>query len=274
MADYLNLTNPHHSYFFGFIQGDGHLYRQKDRPNKGRLIIELSLRDQDILHHFHDMFPESTMRYRTRDTNFKDDHESAIWSMCRQSFREEIESLGVPAGAKSLVVEPPKVPYCAVDYWRGLIDADGSLGVTGQNLPYISLVTSSEEMARAYEAFLSTITGKFKVTSRNTRDGVFNILVMREDAIKVIAALYYPDSLSLERKRASAQEACRWVRPSTMRQNPNNRAWTADEDRVVMTHTPKEAQVMLSRSKSSVSCRNIHQRQRPICRRCGLIVYS
>lgn len=45
--NFINLTIPEHSYLLGFLQADGHL--QRSTGQKGKLTIELSRRDKDIL---------------------------------------------------------------------------------------------------------------------------------------------------------------------------------------------------------------------------------
>jgi hypothetical protein len=252
----LDLTRPDHAYFFGFVQGDGSLYRNKDNPNKGRLSIELSLRDQDIVFRFKAMFPESTITYRRRATNFAEDYQSIVWTMCRQEFREDIEACGVPVGKKSFVVRPPDVPFSVPDYWRGVVDADGSIGITKAGVPFVSLITVSEAIARAFESFLQTITGKEKHTNRNTRDQAFNIMVTREDAMAVAKTLYPEGCLALDRKAAKAKEVLSWVRPVTVRRRTSRVTdWTPAEDAIILSMTPKEAQLRLGRSRASVSCR-------------------
>jgi len=260
----IDLTNPAHAYFFGFIQGDGHLYRQKDNPNKGKLEIELNVRDEDILHRFHAMFPEGSLTYRHRSTNFSEAYDSITWRMCRQGFREQIEALGVPAGKKSLTVSPPTVPFSAPDYWRGFFDADGSLGFTAVGIPYLSLVTTSEDMAVAYERFLHGLTGKTKVLNRNVRDRAYNIVVFCEDAVKVANVLYSEGCLALERKRKKATEIMAWTRPATMRVVVSSKAWTTDEDQIVRSHSVAKAATLLGRSESSVANRRFRLRSRPI----------
>lgn len=257
----INLLNPNHAYFLGFVQGDGHLYRQRDNPNKGKLTVELNLRDQDIVFRFKAMFPESTITYRRRATNFAEDHQSIVWTMCCQAFRENLERLGVPVGKKSLIVRPPDTPYSVADYWRGMIDADGSLGLTSTDLPFLSLVTVSEEIARAWETFLQTVTGKLKITSRNARDNAFNIMVTNEDAVAVAAILYYPDCLALQRKAAKAAQVSAWIRPAALKRKAPDRDWTEDEDALVAMLPASVAEVELGRSRSSVSCRRVRLRK-------------
>ena len=38
MAAMIDLTIPEHSYLFGFIQGDGHLYRNPETRAKGSVV--------------------------------------------------------------------------------------------------------------------------------------------------------------------------------------------------------------------------------------------
>ncbi len=250
----IDLTIPEHAYFFGFVQGDGHLSRQKDHPNKGKLEIELSIRDEDILQRFHAMFPEGSITYRHRATNFAESYDSVTWRMCRQGFREQLEWLGVPVGSKSLTVQPPAVPFSTLDYWRGFVDADGSLGITAQGLPFLSLVTTSEAMAKAYERFLYSVTGKTKTLSRNARDQAYNIALFREDAVKIVQTLYPEGCLALVRKTAKAQEVMAWVRPAGMR-TVSQEKWTPEQDDLVRTLPFKQAVAQLGRTDSSVKNR-------------------
>jgi len=105
---YINLKIPEHSYFFGFIQSDGNL--KKASRNRGRLEIELAERDKDILLSFKKLFPTiySAIRTRARDTNFKKNHKSAIFTVCSLEFRKEVNKLGLFYGKKFLNNFPRK----------------------------------------------------------------------------------------------------------------------------------------------------------------------
>jgi hypothetical protein len=185
MASFFDLLKPEHSYLFGFLQGDGHLYQNRQKVNKGRLTVELSVQDEPLLVKFQSLFNlYSSVTRRQRDTNFKKQHIASTWSICDKAFRDEIMSLGLPVGKKSEQVEPPKVNYIPADYFRGLVDADGSLGIDKKGLPFLSLTTSSDIMAQSYMQFLATITEKEKSQGRNARDGVYNIMIWKEDAQK------------------------------------------------------------------------------------------
>jgi hypothetical protein len=49
--------------------------------------------------------------------------------------RQAFIDLGPPVGRKSQIVRPPALPFSEVDYLRGIIDADGSVGFTASGLP-------------------------------------------------------------------------------------------------------------------------------------------
>lgn len=269
LTNTIDLTIPAYSYFFGFVQGDGSLYQNKANPNKGKLSIEVSIRDRDIVDKFCKLIEGSTITYRSRSTNFSEDYNSIVWTMCHQSFREEMNRLGIPIGTKSDIVKPPVAPYCIADYWRGLIDADGSLGMTSDSLPFLSFITTSTDMAIAYEQFLFGLIGKRKTLNRNKRDNAYNIVVLREDAIKVVSFLYYPSCLGLDRKIGKAKEVMSWVRPNDMKKAPLRQLWTSEEDAIVLTNSQKDAATRLGRSVASVANRKKRLKQKMACPMAG-----
>jgi len=256
MLPYLDLTKPDHSYLFGFLQGDGHLYRNKSRHGKGCLSLELMAGDQPLLRKFQAMFPfYSSVLTRTRDTNFRDNYEAATWSVSHRAFREELEELGLPVGRKSLRVKPPEVPYSMSDYLRGLIDADGSLGIEKHGFPFLCLTTSSDAIAHTYMDFLMSITGKRKHQGRNRRDEVYNILIFKEDAQAVVKILYHEGCLALPRKAEKVRGILCWERPATMRRMGTRQNWTPGQDEYLLSHILQESMSEFVRNFNSVSIR-------------------
>lgn len=119
----LELKNPSHAYFFGFIQADGHLRRGKG--NKGSLTVELGSQDRWLLEQFANLVQVYSSIYtRRRKTNFKDGHESAVWTVYDLAFRQTLLALGMPEGRKSGIVKPPQVEFSQPDYYRGIVDAE------------------------------------------------------------------------------------------------------------------------------------------------------
>lgn len=155
----LALENPFYAYLFGLIQTDGHLYQNS--RNRGRLSIELGRRDEELLLKLQKRLPfNSTISYRTRKTNFSDKYVSVIWNIFEKRFRDFLIENGIPSGRKSKIISTPFCKYSKTDYFRGLIDGDGSLGLTAKGFPFLSFITASSEIAKEYLSFLKSITKK------------------------------------------------------------------------------------------------------------------
>ncbi|WP_336031127.1 LAGLIDADG family homing endonuclease [Geodermatophilus sp. FMUSA9-8] len=258
---HLDLTDPAHAYFFGFAQTDGSLYAGTGQ--KGRLMIELAVQDEAVLHEFAGLFPvHSRVSRRVRTTNFGP-HRSAVWTLCDLSVRRELVGLGLPAGPKSALVAPPTVPFSTRDYLRGLVDGDGSVGFTRTGRPFLSFVTASQPLADFFCAQVRAVTGLERTVRRNTRDGVYNPMVASDGAAALASWLYPPGCLALERKRAAAALVAAWTRPPGMRARPvaGARRWTPDEDVEVMVGTVREAAGRLGRTEKAVALRRFRLRR-------------
>ncbi|MER6301125.1 LAGLIDADG family homing endonuclease [Kitasatospora sp. NPDC001539] len=252
---FFDLERPEHAYMFAFLQADGHL--AQGVGNKGRLTVELSARDAPILEEFQRLCPfYSSIRYRTRSTNFGAEHTSATSTVSAREFREELRELGLPVGRKSEVVAPPTVPFSQRDYLRGLIDADGSVGRTSQDLPFVSLTTKSDALAAFAVDYAERLCGARRKLTRNKRDDIYNILFLNEAGVALAGDLYYPGCLALPRKLLGAGRARIWVRPPTMKFAPPRRSWTPEEDEVLRTAASMErASEQLSRTLKSCEIR-------------------
>lgn len=250
----INLKNPDYAYLFGFIQSDGHLYNTA--RDRGRLSIEVNKKDEDILWVFKSLIPfNSSITERVRQTNFSSNHISVIWRVYDKRFRDYLESWGLPSGCKSELIKLPSCSFSKADYFRGLIDGDGSLGLTSKGFPFLSLVTSSSHIAVEYIELINRITGKVKTSNRNTRDSVYNIAVYKEDAQSLVRHLYYDGCLALPRKLIKASEVLSWSRPLEMKRVSNRKCWTSEEDQFITTHSVECSMKVLSRSRNSVELR-------------------
>lgn len=258
-SHYLELLRPEHAYLFGFIQADGHLYQNPKLPNKGKLQIELSARDVDILQKFNAIIPVKTsIKSRVRTTNFSNGELKQTYTMtaCDMAFRQELEALGIPHGRKSNTIAPPAVPFSEADYYRGIIDGDGSLGITAGNLPFVSLVTTSDQLMSGYLSFIKKSTGCTITANRNKRDGVYNIMITREGAQALAKVLYYEGCLALDRKIHKSVEVTGWVRPeNSLKREFEMKKWSKEEDTYILLHPLNDSCHVLKRTPQSISMR-------------------
>jgi hypothetical protein len=251
----MDLTVPEYAYMFGFLQADGHL--QQGVGQKGKLSVEINARDIDLLRKFQKLTPYySSVTERTRTTNFAESHRSATWSLCSLEARTRLHDLGLPYGRKSKTISPPRGEFAGRDYLRGLIDADGSIGYTSKGFPFISLTTASTAIGTYLCDYAREVTEAERIIKRNARDSIYNVLYTMEIAQRLAADLYYPDCLSLERKRTAADSLAHWVRPAGMRAAYTKRRWSEREDRILMEHNnPTSAAEELGRTIQSCSLR-------------------
>ncbi|MCM2516694.1 LAGLIDADG family homing endonuclease [Streptomyces griseoincarnatus] len=209
----MDLTVPEYAYMFGFLQADGHL--EQGDGQRGRLTVEISARDIDLLREFQRLTPySSSVSERTRSTNFAATHTSATWTLCSLEARTILHAVGLPYGRKSDAIAPPSGSFSGRDYLRGLVDADGSVGRTSKGFPFVSLTTASTAIARYFCEYVQEVTGVHRAVKRNARDGIYNVMVAMEAAQRLAAKLYYPGCLALARKQTAAGSLATWGRPA------------------------------------------------------------
>lgn len=220
-----NVANEFDAYFVGFIQTDGHLQHKK-------VSVELNSRDQDILTKIQASLGGS-IKFRTRETNFKEKANSAIWTLCSVDFVKSLNNFGIPCGKKSHIIRPLQIRRdLERHYIRGLFDGDGTLCFSQTNFPIMGIVTASEAIKnylvnwlRLHEIFVNC--------NRNQRDDIYNITITRESAQKIAHILYHDCSVSIDRKRKIANEIIKWERPSDMPKGQRSFRWTPIEYRVL-----------------------------------------
>ncbi|MFF5314845.1 LAGLIDADG family homing endonuclease [Streptomyces massasporeus] len=228
----MDLKVPEYAYMFGFLQADGHLSQQSRQ--RGRLSVELHVRDVDLLQRFQQLTPYNTsISERVRATNFAESHRSAVWRLYALEARTKLNELGLPYGRKSETIAPPHVEFSTRDYLRGIVDADGSLGHS-QGYPFISLTTASTHVMTYACSYAEKITGTKRSLRRNQRDGVYNIMYVTEAAQVLVGHLYYPGCLALKRKQTTAAHIAAWTRPVDSKPRPPRIQWTRAMDQVLL----------------------------------------
>jgi len=243
----LNLSIPKHSYFYGFATADGNCYRKKNQE-KGKFSIEISSRDKDILYKFQDLYSEySSISHRTRNTDFKNSSKFSKISVYNLSFRNKLKSYGFMEGYKSDDANIPNMSFSEIDFIRGLLDGDGSVGFTSNNIPFVSLTTKSEKLKEFYLAFLNKYIGISKICNRNERDNIYNIMVMRDKAVELYILLYYNGCLCLSRKNIT--EIGLWKNPHGYKKVQH---WSDYEINYILTNSLKESMLKLNRTEKSI----------------------
>lgn len=199
MASQVEKLNQEMSYLIGFAHADGGLYESS--RNRGKFSIELSKKDEEILYKFKSLIESLGYRAylssRKRDTNFKAGYLSSVLCVHNLSFRRMLKMYGV--GLSKDVLSIPRevnVRHCL----RGYIDGNGSLGYDKRGIPFISVTIISESLAQSYKSYVYEITGNRHDCGRNARDGVYNIVLYKEEALLFAKHLYEASIIFLARK--------------------------------------------------------------------------
>lgn len=198
--------NENESYIFGLLMTDGCLELRE--RNRGKISLEISYNDRDIIDKLIKIVPKSIITERTRQTNFKEEYHSITFNNFDLSFRTFLIENGFPTADKTNNATIPINDYSEIDFWRGVIDGDGSLGITKDNRPFISLTTKSEQLKNFYCDFLYRRFDITKNVKRNKRDNIYNILVFGRKAIEIAKLLYTSSKseLYINRKYQKAME--------------------------------------------------------------------
>jgi hypothetical protein len=252
-----DVTKPEIAYLIGLLQTDGSHYGDLD--GKGKVTLEISARDEAVLPRLAALLPcYSSIRHRTRDTNFSKEYRTATLGFFDQATRRALATAGVPPGRKSRIITPPPIPFSKPDYVRGLLDGDGAVGFTGKGEPFVSLVTASEALAAFFCEVIADVCGVTRNARPNRRDGVANILVLNNAAARLAAwAWYSPDAISIDRKLQAAIRVASWAPDPAKagRYDVARKRWIPEEDRIVLSHTASEAARILGRTPQSVNVR-------------------
>ncbi len=248
-----NLNTPFNSYLIGILQTDGSHY--ETTRNRGKITLEVSKRDADIITKINNnLIQHSSISTRIRDTNFKKDYESITLGIFDLEFRTETKKY-LPVGKKSDIITMPN-NVIKSDYWRGIVDGDGSLGITKNNLPFISFATASEILANQFLAYIKEIVGVEKTAVRNKRDNIYNIMLTNENAQILVEELYYENCFGIDRKINKSKEVLGWIRPENIKKREYvKKNWTKDEDEFIILNPLEVSMEQLDRTQKSVEMR-------------------
>ncbi len=250
----IDLETPEHAYFYGFALTDGHL--SETTRNRGKFQLEISIRDKNILYQMKDFFNvNTTYRERKKITKFSKNkkYETCILSIYDFNFRHELKSYGFPVGKKSYIASPPNTNFNEIDFVRGLLDGDGSVGFTKQNLPFISFTTKSESLKNYYVDFLYRYLNIKLNPHLNTRDKIYNIMINCYSAQRLYKLLYYPSCICLDRKKND--NILNWKSKSGRIRLYKRNKWTAEEDNFILTHDIQTSIKELNRTEKSINIR-------------------
>ena len=201
-GDICNITIEDFSYILGLFYADANITQ---KGNCKTVNYEISIQDKDIIEKLLKIIPDSYVSERIRNTNFKQNYKSISLHTSNKDFINMLIENGYPLKDKACLISIPKKEYSERDFWRGIIDGDGSFGIRKTGC-YISLVTKSSELKESFIKYVFKITGKKIISNKNKRDDIYNVGVCVDFAYKLIKNLYSNSELYIKRKYIKFKE--------------------------------------------------------------------
>lgn len=198
------------AYWLGFIYTDGYITEKTNRFG-----IELNIKDISHLQNFLDCL-ESNQKIKTRirenkfDSKEQDYLESCSFTINNKKIHESLFKLGVFPN-KSKIIEFPSENILdkkyQLDFIRGLIDGDGSIGLfntsNGHKKPHISLVSASESFINKTKEILSDYGININITNNKS---LFRLMSEKQETVLKLLELIYKNSNKQTRLKRKFQQ--------------------------------------------------------------------
>lgn len=193
-------VNESSAYWIGFIMADGCVCKHKffTRPT---LQIHLSGVDYDHLEKFRNFLctdkPVGLYEYKYKDKN---KYNTCVFQINSKELCDDLNKYGVTQrkSKRAFVIGLNNNK----DFWRGMIDGDGSVGFTYAGLPYIYLC-GNKEILYQYLSFVSILipNTEFNIYKNNS---IYASRISGNKAVTIINTLYNNCSIALDRKQETA----------------------------------------------------------------------
>lgn len=201
---FTDFTREDDSYFYGLLLSDGNLSHSESRLS--RIQIALQRRDEDILCKFKSFIgtENKIVRYDKKITEGTSEHSHI--GVNSYTIYNRLIGLGM-SPRKSGKEQLPKFDWLNnKDFWRGVIDGDGSLHYQ-HGAPKIKLI-GSLELVEGFNDFCwkNCFTQKRKAYPELKHEGLYTISFNGEEAMYIAKILYTDCDLRLDRKLILAKE--------------------------------------------------------------------
>jgi hypothetical protein len=195
-------------YWAGFLMADGYV----SQPQNGQQLgCGLALVDKDHVQKLCDFVG----RGKVSISGTKGKPPLARWGVYSQPIITDLERWGIVSGKGTLDDASPKgEARLSIDFWRGMIDGDGSIrmngrspqvtltGRRGKSEAFIEFVVNRLQLRQSLNDFSGSRLGGFRIHEYPTGGGT-KVILNGKNAVSLCKSLYAnaPDGLYLQRKR-------------------------------------------------------------------------
>lgn len=204
--DALDILTPEALYWIGFLYADGHI--EKNRP---RISLTLQKKDAAHLDKFSKFFGCTI-----REVNGSGKYKDIVYLRCAFSSQKIYDKLKFFdfTNNKTLSITPHYLLIGSKDFWRGLVDGDGSLYYSNDKRAsgkYNQLKMDLYGAESTLQAFLNYINANSIITktkpNKRKNANVYQVTIS-DVSCKAIELLYKDATVYLERKYKTYLEVC------------------------------------------------------------------
>ncbi len=194
--DYFRNWSPNMAYILGFILADGCIIKGTYKGYSDSLKFGVQLRDIDILEKI-----KKELNAEHKITIVKN---VAYFSITSQKIVNDLKKLGITY-RKSLNEQVPKTTQYIRDFFRGIVDGDGGMGIDKKGQPTIGVWGGERVLTFIRDYFIKKMQLYSKLGRRSysekQRNFLYEIRYRSTSALKIISFLYNNEScLYLDRK--------------------------------------------------------------------------
>jgi hypothetical protein len=185
---------PESAYWAGMLMADGCV---SIRPEGSQYLI-LSLQESDAGH------VQQFLSFLGSDQPVTHERKSKMASVQVSSHRlvASVREFGITPRKSQTAKVCDQLRY-NTDFWRGYIDGNGSVSITGTGYPFVSVCTGSARLVGQYWEWVKRVVPDYTAKpsfNRNTH----MLVVFGKQTFGFIELLYGSCAVALERKRAAA----------------------------------------------------------------------
>lgn len=186
-------TTPHSLYWAGFLLADGSIVHNA-------VQLALSTRDHSHIEAFR-AFLHSTHALRYMAASNLSDKPSVRLSVKSSRLVNDLARFGM-VGLKTVRTASVNAAWSR-DFWRGIVDADGWVGLDNRRRSARLELVGSERLVRQFLEFVGRMNIETRATVRPHKS-IFRAGLSGESAKQMLGILYRTGDVALERKAARA----------------------------------------------------------------------
>lgn len=187
-------------YWIGFLLADGYISKRK-----GYDVIGLGLKFEDAEHvrkfaRFCGVREESVLEFYS-NTTFGRQHGVKLQFTGKQLI-PQLAKYGVVPRKTEIAAVPSSLSQDP-DFWRGLIDGDGSVFIDHRGLVFVGMC-GTMHIVEGFRDICNTVAGFRPAIGRIK--SIFKASLGGSKAVKLLTWLYYPEAVALKRKAIAWQK--------------------------------------------------------------------